>query len=144
FSDYDWGANTARPLEWHNMLDLDRTTVSWIVKLCMLGFVGVVIWRCRTPLAARRSWRTAAEFSIVLLGMLLFSERTWKHHCVTFLLPIAVICYQFATGELTRSMRIFLLCILAGVVLLMASTSMDVLVWFKGVRVAKMAQVYGA
>ena len=30
------------------------------------------------------------EFSVVVLGMLLFCERTWKHHCVTLLLPFTV------------------------------------------------------
>ena len=31
--------------------------------------------------------------------MLLFSERTWKHHCVTLMLPFAVLSYgAFAAG----------------------------------------------
>src|SRR5205823_14206012 len=35
----------------------------------------------RRPLATNL-WPLAAEFSLIVLGMLLFSERTWKHHCV--------------------------------------------------------------
>jgi hypothetical protein len=147
FSEYNWSENTSRPLEWHNVLDLDRPLVSWIVKSCMLGFAVVVVWVCRTPLTERKNWRTIAEFGIVLLGMLLFSERTWKHHCVTFLLPIAVVCYQLAAGDHSRGRRLLLWAVLAGVVLLMASTSMDLfdrIAWLKSIRFAKMAQVYGS
>jgi alpha-1,2-mannosyltransferase len=147
FSEYDWSAKTSRPVEWHNMLDLDRPLVSWMVKGCMLAFALMVLWRCRTPAAERRSWRTTAEFSVVILGMLLFSERTWKHHCVTFLLPIAVLCYQLSAERHSRAMRMLLWTVLGAVVLLMASTSMDILdrfAWLKSMRMAKMAQVYGA
>ena len=44
----------------------------------------------------RRGWLLAAEYSLILVAMLLFSERTWKHHCVTLLLPFAVLCYGLA------------------------------------------------
>ena len=44
-----------------------------------------------------QAWRLAAEFSLVIIGMLLFSERTWKHHCVTLLLPFAVLAYYLAS-----------------------------------------------
>ena len=82
--------------------------------------------------------------------MLLFSERTWKHHCVTLVLPFAVICYYLATQTMGRWMRWGLVGCLAAVTLLMASTSSglfaddsakagDVADLF-----AKQAQVYGA
>ena len=32
-----------------------------------------------------------SEFALIVLGMLLFSERTWKHHCVVFMVPFAVL-----------------------------------------------------
>jgi hypothetical protein len=68
----------------------------------------------------------AAEFSLILVGMLLFSERTWKHHCVTLLLPFAVLCYGLAhwfPASKRRGAGIAI--VLAG--LLMLSTSSGVL-----------------
>jgi hypothetical protein len=75
--------------------------------------------------------------------MLLFSERTWKHHCVTLVLPFAVILYYVAVERPKPTFRWFLIGILAAVTLLMASTSTNGLSgWWD--HVAKLAQVYGA
>jgi hypothetical protein len=94
------------------------------------------------PLATNL-WPLAAEFSLIVLGMLLFSERTWKHHCVTLVLPCAVILYYLAVERPHPTLRWFLIGILSSVTLLMASTSINGLStwWDKG---AKLAQVYGA
>jgi hypothetical protein len=43
-------------------------------------------WFCRTRSPWRRDPRLLLEFGMVLLAMLLLSERTWKHHATT--LPI--------------------------------------------------------
>ncbi len=99
--------------------------------------------------AQRRGWRLAAEFSIVLLGMLLFSERTWKHHCVTLVLPFAVICYYLATAAPSKGLRGYLIGSLAVTMVLMATTSNTA---SEGAAhhdrlyqmFAKQAQVYGA
>jgi hypothetical protein len=97
----------------------------------------------RPSTLAPHHWPLAAEFSLIVLGMLLFSERTWKHHCVTLLLPFAVILYYLAVERPKPGIRWFLISILAAVTLLMASTSTNGLFswWDHG---AKMAQVYGA
>src|SRR5262249_35768221 len=83
------------------------------------------------------------EYSLVVLGMLLFSERTWKHHCVTLLLPIAVLCYHLTTVARNRGLRAYLIATLAGVVLLMTTTS-TFKVMPRWDEIAKLAQVYGA
>lgn len=129
------------PVDYHNVLDLDPWLVRWLLKGCMILFAALVVWSCRTPTAARQGWRLAAEFSIVLLGMLLFSERTWKHHCVTLLLPFAVLCYYLAACRPSRALRSYLIGTLAAVALLMASTSTSLPGWRDS---AKLAQVYGA
>jgi hypothetical protein len=132
------------PIRYDNLANLDPRVVSWLVKGCMAGFVLLVVWSCRTPASERRSWPQAAEFGIVLLGMLLFSERTWKHHCVTLVVPFAVVCYLLAT-ERRRGLGTFLVSVLAAVSLLMLATSNggedggDL----PG-RFGKQAQVYGA
>ena len=51
-----------------------------------------VVWG--TP---RSGFAILAEASVVVLGMLLFCERTWKHHCVTLLLPFSVIAFCLGT-----------------------------------------------
>ncbi len=138
------------PTEYDNLLTLTPAQARWLIKGCMALFALAVVWRCRTPVVPRENWRLSAEFSLILLGMLLFSERTWKHHCVTLVLPFAVLCYYLATRAMSRWTRWGLVGCLAAVTLLMASTSSglfaddsaragDVADQF-----AKQAQVYGA
>jgi alpha-1,2-mannosyltransferase len=126
-------------LAFHNIVDIGAAA-KWVVKAFMALFAIGVLWACRTPTDERRSSRLGAEFAIVLLGMLLFSERTWKHHAVTLILPFAVLCYQVAASELTKRMRIATVATLVASALLMAATSTGLLPdeW------AKLAQVYGA
>jgi hypothetical protein len=134
-----------------NIFDLPPAVPRWVVRGAELLFVGLVIWRCRQALAPRAGWRLAAEFAVVVLGMLLFSERTWKHHGVTLMLPFAVLCYYLATARPGWWLRRYLIGTLLAVALLMLTTSTVgsergapsslVLAWDAA---AKMAQVYGA
>jgi hypothetical protein len=171
FSKFDYDLWRYTPLEYHNWLALTPKTAQWLLKGCMAVFVVLVMWTCRTPLSVAsgqwlvaskketdpsclatshwppathsKGWLLAAEFSLIVLGMLLFSERTWKHHCVTLLLPFATIVYYLATQHPTRKLRWFLIGILSTAALLMATTSTSGLFpwWDQG---AKLAQVYGA
>jgi hypothetical protein len=144
------------PLEYHNLVTLDRDAVRWLLKGCTVLFAGLVVWSCRTPTAPRDGWRLAAEFAVVALGMLLFSERTWKHHCVTLVLPFAVLAYYLAACRPGWKLRAYLIGSLAAATLLMFATSTG---WtseragpaavrledFDGLdRLGKLAQVYGA
>ncbi len=137
YPDNEW-----TPVRWHNVASLSPGAARWLVKALMGGFVLLVVCACRTPRAGpgRSNPRLAAEYGIVLLGMLLFSERTWKHHCVTLLLPFAVLSYQLAAWWPRRGLRGYLVASLAGVVLLMSTTSTSLL----GREGGKLAQVYGA
>jgi hypothetical protein len=135
---YDKGV----PEVYLNVTDVDPEIVRWLVKGCMAAFAGLVVWACRTPTQPRHGWRLAAEFSLVLLGMLLFSERTWKHHCVTLLLPFAVLAYYLATMAASARMRCYLIGSLGLVLVLMMSTSTG---WQDDWnRVARLAQADGA
>src|SRR5581483_11535472 len=102
---------------------LDPAAVKWLVKGCMAAFVGLVVWVCRTPAPPRAGWRMAAEWSLIVLGMLLFSERTWKHHCVTLLLPFAVLSYRLAAADVRRGRKSAIVITLAVAQLLIAATS---------------------
>jgi len=135
--------NVRVPVAYHNLLSLSPRAAGWIVKSCMAVFAVLVVWSCRTPLERRRGWRLPAEFALVVLGMLLFSERTWKHHCVTLLLPFAVLMYCLATCRLAPRLRQIVIGALAAATLLMLTTSTgpqgdDLSV------MGKLAQVYGA
>jgi hypothetical protein len=113
------------PTEYANVWDLDREQAHLLVLGCELLFAGVVMWCCRTPPGARTGWRVGAEFAIVTLGMLLFSERTWKHHCVTLIFPFAVLCYYLATANLGRWLTAYVGGSLAAVALLMTAPSLS-------------------
>jgi hypothetical protein len=82
----------------------------------------------------------SAEFGLVLVGMLLFSERTWKHHCVMLVVPFAVLCYYLSACSPGPVLRGYLIATLAAVTVLIASTSVGLL----PERWAETAQVYGA
>jgi hypothetical protein len=131
------------PAHYDNLVALDIKTAGWLVKGCMAPFAALVAWSCRTPTTPRRGWRLSAEFSLVVVGMLLFSERTWKHHCVTLLLPFAVLTYYLAVCRPGRFLRTYLTGSLVAVLLLMTSTSTTGL--FESLdEIGKIAQVYGA
>ncbi len=130
------------PLEYHHLARLDPGVVRWTIKGLMGLFALLVIWCCRTPTLPRGGPSLAAEYGLVLLGMLLFSERTWKHHCVTLLLPFAVLCYRFSDPELPRRAKGWLAAVLAAAALLMLSTASGVTAGMN--RFADLAEVYGA
>lgn len=134
FSDYD-DAGKYVPLAYHNVADIGAAA-RWVVKGCMAVFAGLIVLLCRTPTSPRASGRLAAEYALVTVGMLLFSERTWKHHAVTLILPFAVLCYQLSVRVEHRRL---LTAILVTATVLMSATSTGLLpdAW------AKFAQVFG-
>ncbi len=127
------------PTAYHTIVDLG-SAAKWLVKGAMALFVLMVVTLFRTPTEKPRTRAgLGAEFALIMLGMLLFSERTWKHHAVTLLLPFAVLSYHLAMTQSPR-MRVAIVAILAASFGLMAATSTGLLPdeW------AKLAQVYGA
>lgn len=142
FSDYN-EQHQYVPLEYHNVVSLSQDTVRWLIKGVMLLFVLLIAWTCRPTLKDPKPEDNpyqAAEFSLVLLGMLLFSERTWKHHCVVFVLPFAVYCYFLATNWTNQGLRRFLIGSMVAMLLILSTTSTSLM----GYELGKLAQVYGA
>jgi hypothetical protein len=99
------------PGAYHNLADIGRSAAWIVVKLLTAGFALAVVLLCRWPVRGpndtRQGWRFAAECGLICLGMLLFSERTWKHHAVVLLLPLAALTYAVATAELPQRVRNF-------------------------------------
>jgi hypothetical protein len=138
FSDYVGEQKVV--LETHNIASLTPETVQGIVLACMAAFALAAAWYCRTPIGERPPLPMTAEFSVVVLGMLLFCERTWKHHCVTLLLPFCVLAYGLGNSGFSRRMRWYYGATLGLAGLLMLSTSTG----FDQDRIGKLSQVYGA
>jgi hypothetical protein len=127
------------PREYHNVADLSPDLVGKLVLLLFGGFFGLIWWTCRTPLSQRRDGRLAAEFSLILLGMLLLSERTWKHHCVTLLLPGAVIAFALASRRARQTWPLWGAVAAAGLLMMSGGSG-----FFRGqARFGDLAQVYG-
>jgi alpha-1,2-mannosyltransferase len=141
FSSWDKDLVAYTPLRYDNCFLLSLEEAGWIVKGCMAAFSLAVVLLCRTPTVQPQNWRLSTEFAIIILGMLLFSERTWKHHCVTLILPFACVLYALANLPLSRPMQRYLIATLVLSALLMASASISLLDHFNGL--SKMAHVYG-
>ena len=130
--------NIPTPAAFHNFADIGTDAARWVVKGCLVGFALVILLLCRAPRIERQGWRFAAECSLIVLGMLLFSERTWKHHAVTLLLPFATIVYCAFNEGFSRRIRRWLIAVLVGV---------SVLTNLPGVlppRASDLAMVYGS
>ncbi len=96
------------PGGYHTIVDIGPGNARLLIRACQAVWVGVLLWLGWANVAQRAN-RTGlfftAECSYVLLGMLLFSERTWKHHACTLVLPFAVIFAFLATIPLSRAWR---------------------------------------
>ena len=110
--------NIPTPAAFHNLADIGTSNARWVVKACIAAFGVLIVCLCRAPRGERRGWRFAAECSLIVLGMLLFSERTWKHHAVTLLLPFAVIARGVFGPGVGDRMKAWLAGLLVGVGLL--------------------------
>ncbi|NBO92229.1 MAG: DUF2029 domain-containing protein [Planctomycetia bacterium] len=80
------------PARYDNFVSLSPETIRLLTKVVLLVFGLIVVVTCRSE--SRDGWRIGAEYSLIMLGMLLFSERTWKHHAVTMLVPFIVLAYR--------------------------------------------------
>lgn len=134
-----------QPVAYHNLVSWSPESARLLVKVLGLGFLALLFWSSRADLLPRTQTRLAAEYALVILGMLLFSERTWKHHCVTLVLPIGLLCYLMTAWPMPRGHRFMLGVVLAGSFLLMSTTSTSLTSGLGlGKHAAKLAQVYGA
>lgn len=126
FARFDFEKDAYVAVAYHNVVDWSPEAVRWLLLGAMGLFASLGMWVCRAPISAPTDWRLLGEFSLVFLGMLLFSERTWKHHCVTLLVPFAVLAYHLSAQWHDRRMRWYLGGTLAAAMGLMLSTSSGV------------------
>jgi alpha-1,2-mannosyltransferase len=108
-----------------------------------LGLVGLLALLGRTRTDRRDDPRLLGEFSLVVLTMLFVSERSWKHHFVTVLLPYTYLTYRVGVATLSPKVRGALASALVLSALLMAATSSELGGQFAKHQGHKIAQGYG-
>lgn len=72
-----------------NLLDLDPSIVHRIVRGLMAASALAGLWWMRKPLVTLASRRYILEVAAVSAFMLWFSERTWVHHYISFVLMLS-------------------------------------------------------
>jgi hypothetical protein len=126
-----------------NVLALAPGTVKLLLAFLSLGFVGLLALLCRTQTDRRDDPRLLGEFALIVLTMLFLSERSWKHHYVTLLLPYAYLMLEFTYGTKKLGPRLLISAAIWASVLLMATTSSELGGLLAGGKGHKIAQGYG-
>lgn len=109
-----------------NLLSLDPGLVVGAIKVLSVALVGLLAAFCRTDARRRDDPRLFGEFCLVVLTMLFVSERSWKHHYVTVLLPYTYLVFQLWAVPTTRRTRWAIVGWLAASSLFMLTTSSDI------------------
>jgi hypothetical protein len=117
--------------------------VSYLVKFLSLALVGLLAFFCRTDPANRRDPRFLGEMSLVVLTMLFISERSWKHHFVTLLLPYTFLVRELFFGPRSPLSRNTIMAVLALSSVFMATTSTQLGGLVAGGKGHEYAQGYG-
>jgi alpha-1,2-mannosyltransferase len=126
-----------------NLVSWPPRLVSFLVKTLALGVVGLLAVLCRTRTGRRDDPRMLGEFALVVLTMLFVSERSWKHHFVTVLLPYVYLTYRAGVAPLSMKVRVALTSVLVLSAALMATTSSELGGLFARHQGHKIAQGYG-
>ncbi len=126
-----------------NVVSLDPWFVRYLIKAVVAGFLGLLAFLCRTKTADRRDPRLLGEFALVVLTMLFVSERSWKHHYVTVLLPISYLVAEFFSPRVGQRGRMAIAFAWAMSFGMMASTSADIGGQFYEGQGHEIAQGYG-
>ncbi len=130
-------------LQLEPLYPLAHRTVEYLVKGFQLAFVALLALFCRTNAKRRLDPRLLGEFSLVVLTMLIVSERSWKHHFVTLLLPYAYLVYRCFDPTIGVKAKRVLVGALVLATLLMATTSSEIGGWFYGGEGHSLAQWFG-
>jgi hypothetical protein len=117
--------------------------VRYLIKAVIVGLLALLAILCRTRTTDRRDPRLLGEFALVVLTMLFISERSWKHHYVTVLLPITYLVSEFFSPRVGPRSRVVIVLAWALSFGLMASTSTEIGSWFAEGQGHEIAQGYG-
>lgn len=124
-------------------MSLNPDLVVYSIKVMGIGMVGLLAYLCQTDPKRRDDPRLFGEFSLVVLTMLIVSERSWKHHYVTVLLPYTFLVFRLWAFQAPQGVRSFLGGCIGLSALLMLSTSSEVGGLFASGTGHKRALFYG-
>ena len=139
---------TPGPHRYDPHLDLHLTSlppwmVSYLIKGVALSLVGLLAFLCRTKTTDRRDPRLLGEIALVVLTMLFISERSWKHHYVTVLIPYTYLVCEFFSSRVGPRSRMLLVGSWGLSFVLMLATSTEVGGIFANGEGHEIAQGYG-
>jgi hypothetical protein len=126
-----------------NIVALPPGAVRLMIKVIVGTLLGLLALFCRTRAAGRRDPRLLGEFALVVLTMLFVSERSWKHHYVTVLLPITYLVYEAFSPRVGPRGRRAIWLALGLAFVLMAATSPELGGLFLEGQGHEVAQEYG-
>jgi hypothetical protein len=126
-----------------NLVSWPPHVVSFLVKAITAVLLGLLAFFCRTKALDRRDPRFLAEIALVVLTMLFISERSWKHHFVTLLIPYSYLVWELYDSKTTVLQRCVIATSLLVSALFMATTSTEFGGQFAGGRGHVIAQGYG-
>ncbi len=126
-----------------NVVSWPPQVVSYLVKCITLALVGLLAFFCRTRAQDRRDPRYLGEIALVVLTMLFVSERSWKHHFVTLLLPYTFLVWDLYFPATKPRSRLAIGGMLLLSFLFMATTSTELGGLFADGRGHEIAQGYG-
>jgi len=126
-----------------HLMSLDPRAVVIGLKSASVAILVLLGLLCRTKASRRDDPRLLGEFSLVVLAMLFVSERSWKHHYVTVLLPYTYLTYRAFDPRISGRARAAIASALGLSALLMASTSSEVGGLLARGQGHKIAQFYG-
>jgi len=127
-----------------NLTSLPPRIVNYLIKAVTLGLLGLLAFLCRTKTTDRRDPRLLGEIALVVLTMLFVSERSWKHHYVTVLLPYSYLVSEFFSPRIGPRSRRLLVGSWALSFVLMAATSTEFGGLFAEGQGHEIAQGYGS
>ncbi|MCH7872399.1 MAG: DUF2029 domain-containing protein [Planctomycetes bacterium] len=105
-----------------------------------LTLIGSLVWLCRARCVSRKDPRRLLELALVLLAMLLLSERTWKHHGTTVAIVYLAVWYALTCVPWPERFRSVLVALLAVQWVLLVGSSVGLL----GNSMAKKLLMVGA
>ena len=91
-----------------HLMSLPPWMVNYVIKGVALFLLGLLAFLCRTKTTDRSDPRLLGEVALVVLTMLFVSERSWKHHYVTVLLPYSYLVCEFFSSRVGPRSRMLL------------------------------------
>ena len=83
-----------------HVMALPASVVSYLIKGIVVVLLGLLAVLCRTKTTNRSDPRLLGEIALVVLTMLFISERSWKHHFVTVLIPYSYLVCEFFSSRI--------------------------------------------